>query len=214
MYTMNAKEVHDMDQYVTGAMIKALREKKHLTQVELAELLNISDKTVSKWENGKGYPDITLLEPIAAAFHISIVELLDGNAVMNTNVSANMLRSKFYVCPVCGNAMHSMGETFISCHGIVLPPLEAEPVDEVHDISIDIVEDEYFVTVDHEMTKNHYISFIAAVSSDRLQVVKLYPEGNGQARFKRNSVKTIFFYCNQDGLYKKNFTPRKQTGLY
>lgn len=193
-----------MDQYVTGVMIKALREKKHMTQVELAELLNISDKTISKWENGKGYPDITLLEPIAKALHISVVELLNGNAVMNTNVSANMLRSRFYVCPICGNVMHSMGETVISCHGIFLPPLEAENVDEIHDGSIEVVEDEYFVTIDHEMTKNHYISFIAALSSDRLQIVKLYPEGNAQARFKINGVKSLFFYCNQDGLYKKN----------
>ena len=193
-----------MDQYVTGVMIKALREKKHMTQVELAELLNISDKTISKWENGKGYPDITLLEPIAKALHISVVELLNGNAVMNTNVSANMLRSRFYVCPICGNVMHSMGETVISCHGIFLPPLEAEDVDEIHDGSIEVVEDEYFVTIDHEMTKNHYISFIAALSSDRLQIVKLYPEGNAQARFKINGVKSLFFYCNQDGLYKKN----------
>lgn len=123
---------------------------------------------------------------------------------MNTNVSANMLRSKFYVCPVCGNAMHSIGETVISCHGISLLPLEAEPVDEIHDARVDVVEDEYFVTIDHDMTKNHYISFIAALSSDRLQFVKLYPEGNAQARFKRNGVKAIFFYCNQDGLYKKN----------
>lgn len=193
-----------MDQYVTGVMIKALREKKQMTQVELAELLNISDKTISKWENGKGYPDITLLEPIAKALHISVVELLNGNAVMNTNVSANMLRSRFYVCPICGNVMHSMGETVISCHGIFLPPLEAENVDKIHDGSIEVVEDEYFVTIDHEMTKNHYISFIAALSSDRLQIVKLYPEGNAQARFKINGVKSLFFYCNQDGLYKKN----------
>lgn len=193
-----------MDQYVTGVMIKALREKKQMTQVELAELLNISDKTISKWENGKGYPDITLLEPIAKALHISVVELLNGNAVMNTNVSANMLRSRFYVCPICGNVMHSMGETVISCHGIFLPPLEAENVDKIHDGSIEVVEDEYFVTIDHEMTKNHYISFVAALSSDRLQIVKLYPEGNAQARFKINGVKSLFFYCNQDGLYKKN----------
>lgn len=193
-----------MDQYVTGVMIKALREKKHMTQVELAELLNISDKTVSKWENGKGYPDITLLEPIAKALHISVVELMKGNAVMNTNVSANMLRSRFYVCPVCGNVMHSMGETVISCHGIFLPPLEAENVDEIHNARFEVMEDECFVTIDHEMTKNHYISFIAALSSDRLQIVKLYPEGNAQTRFKINGVKTIFFYCNQDGLYKKN----------
>lgn len=193
-----------MDQYVTGAIIKALREKSHLTQIEFAELIHVSDKTVSKWENGKGFPDITLLQTIAEALQVSVVELLDGNAILNTNVSANMLRSKFYVCPVCGNAIHSLGETVISCHGIFLPPMDAENVDEMHDLKIEVVEDEYFVEVNHEMTKNHYISFIAALSSDRLQFMKLYPEGNAQARFKINGVKTIYFYCNQEGLYKKN----------
>lgn len=107
-----------MNQYVTGAVIKELREKNHLTQAELAEKLNISDKTVSKWETAKGYPDISMLEPIANAFGISVAELLSGNAVNNVNVSANMMRSKFYVCPVCGNIVHSMGEAVIHCHGV------------------------------------------------------------------------------------------------
>ena len=98
-----------MNQYVTGAVIKELREKYHFTQAELAEKLNVSDKTISKWETAKGYPDISLLEPIAKIFGISVTELISGNAVNNVNVSANMMRSKFYVCPVCGNSFHSMG---------------------------------------------------------------------------------------------------------
>lgn len=149
-----------MNQYVTGAMIKALREKKHMTQVELADYIHVSDKTVSKWENGKGFPDISLIQTIAEAFQISVVELLDGIAVNNTNVSANMLRAKFYVCPVCGNVIHSMGETLISCHGITLPPLEAEQVDDLHQATIDIAEDEYFGELSHDMTKQHYISLL------------------------------------------------------
>ena len=102
-----------MNQYVTGAMIRGLREKQKLTQAELAEKLFVSDKTVSKWESGKGYPDITLLEPIAKVFGVSVAELLSGRAVSNVNVSSNMLRSKFYVCPVCGNVIHTMGEAAI-----------------------------------------------------------------------------------------------------
>lgn len=119
-----------MNQYVTGTVIKELREKNNMTQAELAKMLCVSDKTVSKWETGKGYPDISLLEPISQAFKISVTELISGNAVSNLNVSANMMRSKFYVCPVCGNAVHSMGEAVISCHGVQLIPLEAEPSDE------------------------------------------------------------------------------------
>ena len=104
-----------MNQYVTGAVIKELREKYHLTQAQLAQKLSVSDKTVSKWETAKGYPDISLLESIAKVFSISIAELISGNAVSNVNVSANVLRSKFYVCPLCGNVIHSMGEAVIQC---------------------------------------------------------------------------------------------------
>ena len=190
-----------MNQYVTGAIIRELREKRGLTQSELAEKLFVSDKTVSKWENGKGYPDISLLEPIAAVFGISVTELLSGKAVSNVNVSANMLRSKFYVCPICGNVIHSMGEAVISCHGVQLTPAAAEESDEEHKIFIEGVEDEYFVRIEHDMTKKHHISFIAALSPDRIQMVKLYPEGNAEARFKINVVKKIYFYCNRDGLF-------------
>ena len=119
-----------MNQYVTGAVIKELREKNNLTQSELATILNVSDKAVSKWETAKGYPDISLLEPIANAFGISITELLSGKTITNMNVSANMLRSKFYVCPVCGNVIHSMGEMTISCHGVQLLPEQAELSDD------------------------------------------------------------------------------------
>ncbi len=190
-----------MNQYVTGAVIRALREKAGLTQAELAERLFVSDKTVSKWENGKGYPDITLLEPIASVFGVSVAELLSGRTVSNANASANMLRSKFYVCPVCGNVLHSTGEAVVSCHGILLAPAQAEETDEHHMILIEGVEDEYYARIEHPMSKTHYISFIAALSQDRLQLARLYPEGNAEARFKVNGVQRIFFYCNRDGLF-------------
>ena len=190
-----------MNQYVTGAVIRELREKNKMTQAQLAERLGVSDKTVSKWETAKGYPDITLLEPIAKAFRISVTELISGNAIHNANVSANMLWSKFYVCPVCGNVIHSMGEVSIHCHGIQLLPLTAEVTDESHMVFIERVEDEYYVRIEHDMTKKHYISFAAAASSDGLQMVKLYPEGNAEARFKIRGVKKIYFYCNRDGLF-------------
>lgn len=190
-----------MNQYVTGAVIKKLREKNNMTQCQLADKLLVSDKTISKWETGKGYPDITLLEPIAEAFSVSIMELISGDEIKNTNVSANMMRSLFYVCPVCGNVIHSMGEAAIHCHGVLLKPAEAEQTDENHKIFVERVEDELFVEIEHEMTKKHYISFVAAMSSDRIQIVKLYPEGNASARFSLSGVKKVFFYCNRDGLF-------------
>lgn len=193
-----------MNQYVTGTVIKELREKKKLTQAQLAEMLLVSDKAVSKWETGKGYPDISLLEPLSKTLGVSITELLAGETVVNANVSGNMLRSKFYVCPICGNVLHSIGESVIHCHGVQLTPEEAEPSDENHMPKVEIVEDEYFFTIDHEMTRTHYISFVAAISPDRFQLVKLYPEWNAEVRFKINGVKKIYFYCNRDGLFCLN----------
>ena len=193
-----------MNQYVTGAVIRELREKNHFTQAELAEKLNVSSKTISKWETAKGYPDISLLEPLAEIFRVSLTELISGNAVNNVNVSANMLRSKFYVCPVCGNVLHSMGEAVIHCHGVLLTPCQTEETDENHKIFIERVEDEYYVRIEHDMTKEHYISFVAALSADKVQMIKLYPEGNAEARFKINGVKKILFYCNRDGLFSIN----------
>ena len=192
-----------MDQYVTGAIIKELREKYHFTQTELAEKLNVSDKTVSKWETAKGYPDISLLEPIAKTFGISVTELISGNAINNVNVSANMMRSKFYVCPVCGNIIHSMGEAVIQCHGIILTPCQAEETDENHKIFIERVEDEYYVRIEHDMTKQHYISFVSFITSDRNQMVKFYPEGNAETRLQLRGRGYLYYYCNQHGLFRK-----------
>jgi len=202
-----------MNPYVTGTIIRELREKKGLTQADLAQLLCVSDKTVSKWETAKGYPDISLLEPIAKVFGVSITELLSGSAVSNANVSSNMLRSKFYVCPVCGNIIHSMGDAVIHCHGVQLLPAQPEEADERHSISIEIVEDEYFVQINHDMTKQHFISFMAALSMDSIQMIKLYPEGNPEARFKIRGVSRLLFYCNRGGLFSVRVNPasfRKQ----
>lgn len=175
-----------MNQYVTGAIIKKLREERKITQLELAEALNVSDKAVSKWETGRGYPDITLIEPIAKTLGISVMELLSGDNIINSNRSFNMLRVKFYVCPICGNIITATGESVISCCGVTLPPLEAEIPDDRHSIKREKAEDEYYVTLEHEMTKEHYISFIAAISDNGVQIVKLYPESNAEARFKIN----------------------------
>ena len=193
-----------MNQYVTGAVIKELREKNKMTQLQLAEKHGVSDKTVSKWETAKGYPDITLLEPIAEAFSVSVTELISGNAVYNSNVSANVLKSKFYICPICGNVICSMGEAVIHCHGVLMTAAEPEEDDGNHKIYVERIEDEYYVRIEHAMTKKHYISFVAAQSSDRIQMVKLYPEGNAEARFKISGVRRILFYCNRDGLFFAN----------
>ena len=192
-----------MDSYITGATIKNLREKKGITQAQLADLLGVSDKAVSKWETAKGLPDITLIEPLAKALSVSVMELISGVMVVNKNISANILRSKFYVCPICGNIMSAVGNTVISCCGINLPPLEAEDTDDHHQITIEKVEDEHFVTVSHDMTKAHFISFIAFLACDRVQLVKFYPEGNAETRLNLRGGGYLYIYCNKHGLMKK-----------
>lgn len=193
-----------MDNYITCATIKRLREAKGITQIQLAEQIGVSDKAVSKWETAKGLPDITLIEPLAKALCVSVMELMSGDTVTNKNISSNILRSKFYVCPVCGNVIRTTGDTVISCCGITLPPLEAEDVDDAHGITVKKVEDEHFITVNHEMTKTHFISFIAYLTSDRVQFVKFYPEGNAETRLQLRGRGYLYIYCNKHGLMKKN----------
>lgn len=191
-----------MNQYVTGAIIKQLREGKGMTQAQLAARLQVSDKAVSRWETTKGYPDITLIEPLAQALDISVMELLSGDWVTNANRAGNLLRSKWYVCPICGNILHSTGAAVVSCCGLTLPPLEAELPDGDHAITVEPVEDEYYVTVDHPMEKGHFLSFLAGVSDEGVQLVKLYPEGSGAARLKLRRMKWVYAYCNRHGLFR------------
>ena len=192
-----------MNTYITGSTIRQLREKKGMNQTQLAEQLCVSSKTVSKWETAKGLPDITLIEPLAKALGVSVLELISGNPVTNQNVSANLLRSRFYVCPLCGNVIHTTGDALISCCGITLPPLEAEEVDADHEITLEKTEDEHFVTVHHAMNKTHFISFLAYLTGDRIQLVKFYPEGNAETRFPLRGRGFLYLYCNRHGLMKQ-----------
>ena len=231
-----------MDNYITGATIKRLRESKKMTQDELAEKIFVSNKAVSKWENGHGLPDISLLEPLAKALDISVIEIFSGSEVRNQNRSFNMEKILYYVCPICGTVIQATGQAVISCCGITLPPLEAETTEcdsEIrsncersatsdfgtsnfdtcgsgscdfnscgsgscaeHRISVQKIEDEYYVSINHPMTKEHYISFIAAVADNGVQFVKLYPESSAEARFKINRVRFLLAFCNRHGLFK------------
>ena len=189
--------------YVQSETIRALRERKALTQKQLAEKLCISDKTISKWETGKGLPDISLLEDLARALGVSLTELMTGDLQTNENRSANLRRMGFYVCPVCGNVITAVGKGSFSCCGIPLPVQEAQPEDDAHTITVEPVEDEICVTIAHPMTKSHYISFIAWVSNDRAELVKLYPEQDITVRFKKRGHGTVYAYCNRDGLFSR-----------
>ena len=192
-----------MNTYVTGSTIKMLREARGMTQAQLAERIGVSDKAVSKWETAKGLPDISLLQPLAAALWVSVIELMNGEPIVNRNVSCNLVRSRLYVCPICGNVLHSTGDAVISCCGVTLPALDAEEPDEAHTLTVERVEDEQFLTVHHPMTKDHYISFLAYASVDRFQLVKLYPEGEAQTRMQLRGRGTVYFFCNRHGLFRQ-----------
>ena len=191
-----------MDRYVTGSMIRKVREEKHLTQEELAARLYVSSKAVSKWETGQGFPDISLLEPLAKALGVSVIELLAGQNIINQNRSSNMLHAVGYICPVCGNGILSLGQAVVSCCGITLPPMEPEDADEDHQINIAVSDGEYAVTIDHPMQKDHYITCIAALADNSSQFAKLYPESSAEARFRIDGVRWIYAYCNRHGLFR------------
>jgi len=189
-----------MNSCVTGTVIKRLRERMGLTQAQLAERLQVSDKTVSKWETGRGLPDISMIGPIAGALGISVIELMNGETVANTNRAGNMRKSKLYVCPVCGNVICASGEAVISCCGVSLPAAEDGGEEEADRLKAVYEDGEYYVTVDHEMTKTHYISFIAYITDGRREIVKLYPEGSAEARFSARGCGRVYAFCNRHGL--------------
>ena len=191
--------------YVTGSIIKSLRETKKMTQRDLADKLKLSDKTISKWETGRGIPDISIIEDLAKVLNVSVTELLMGKQIVNTNRHANMKNVHFYVCPICGNIIQSIGEGAYSCCGVVLPETNVEENDYEHEIIVESVEDEYYVHLDHEMSKTHYLSFMAYVTSDSILLIKMYPEGFSASMFPKKGHGDIYAYCNRHGLYKVSF---------
>ena len=190
-----------------GSLIFQLRKEKNLTQKQLGEKLELSDKTISKWERGLGCPDISLLRDISKIFNVNIEKILLGDLQENDINGGNMKRIKFYVCPNCGNVINSTGDGDFSCCGRKLEALVPKVMDENHSINIEEVENDYYVEINHEMTKDHFISFVAYVTYDRVLLIKLYPEQSPTVRFPRLCGKfergKFYMYCNQHGLLMK-----------
>jgi desulfoferrodoxin (superoxide reductase-like protein)/DNA-binding XRE family transcriptional regulator len=185
-----------------GKLILALRKEKGMTQRQLADEMNISDKTVSKWERGLGCPDVSLLGELSDILGVNIGKILAGDLEPNGANGGNMNRIQFFVCPTCGNVLFSTGEADISCCGRKLAMLTMTAGSANHSMSVEIIEEEYYITIDHEMTKNHYISFVAFVGYDRVLLVKLYPEQNAELRFPKMHGSKLFAYCNEHGLWE------------
>lgn len=127
-------------------------------------------------------PDIGILADLSRCLGISIAELLTGNLALNDNRSANMKKLCFYVCPVCGNVIQSVGQGDYSCCGIRLPVLEAEKSGQEHAIQVETDDQEYYVRMEHPMTREHYLSFVAYVTSDRAETGKTISGAGGGSK--------------------------------
>ena len=99
--------------------------------------------------------------------------------------------------------MNNNREGAVSCCGISLPALEVEETDDAHAIEIERVENDYCITLPNEMRKHHYISFVAYATTDKFDMIKLYPEGNARVRFPVRGHGQIYYYCNKHGLFAK-----------
>lgn len=194
-------KVISMDCLKVGKLILRLRNEKGYTQKQLANAMNISDKTISKWERGLGCPDVSLLRGLSEVLGVNIEQILLGELETNEVDGGNMKKLKFYVCSSCGNILTATGEADISCCGRKLSALVAKPCDEKHNINVDIIDDEFYITFDHEMTKEHYLNFIAYVTYDKVLLVKLYPEQGGEVRMPRLRGGKFYFGCNKHGLW-------------
>ena len=190
-----------MDNRKVGELIYQLRKEKGLTQKQLADQMNISDRTISKWERGLGCPDITLLPSLSTVLGVNIENILDGELSSNEFLGGNMKKSNYFVCPSCNNIGLATGDITVSCCGRKLERLEAKKATEEEKLSITEVDHEWFVSSDHPMTKEHYISFIAVATGDQVQIIKQYPEWNLQTRIPKRKHGKLFWYDTQLGLY-------------
>ena len=198
-----------MDNHKVGALFCRLRKEKGMTQKQIADLMNISDKTISKWERGMGCPDVSLLSKLSDIFEVNIEKLLNGDLEPNIATSGNLKRVKFYVCPNCGNVINNTGNAKVSCCGRKLSPLKAMTADKMHAAMMEESEGEYYISFEHEMSKAHYLSFVAYATSDRILFIKLYPEQNASVRFpimnggrlQQKHSGDLYYYCSQHGLW-------------
>lgn len=190
-----------MDAVKIGALICELRNDRGMTQKQLAECLNISDKTVSKWERGSGFPDLSLLPDIAKIFEVNLEDLLRGEIDTNDRIGGNMKNVKFYVCPQCGNLITATGAANVSCCGKVLEEMKPVKADADEKLSVELIENDYYVTSDHEMTKDHYITFVALATGDSIIMKKQYPEWDMQVRIPRLAHGKLIWHCNNHGVF-------------
>ena len=191
-----------MDLSKNGKLLCDLRKAKGMTQKEVAEKLGIVPKTVSKWETGHGFPDVSTVSVLADILGVSEKTILSGDLKQNLEEAGNMKRTKFYICPDCGSFMQGTGSSRISCCGKQIEELKAVLADDEHAINISEIEGDYYIEFNHEMTKEHYIRFVSYIGIDRVLTIKLYPEQACAVRFPKMYGGKIYFYCSKHGLFK------------
>lgn len=199
-----------MDSIKTGRLIRELRTKAGLTQKQLADRLNVTDKAVSKWETGGGCPDISVITALAELFGADVSSLLAGEINQNESEIGNMKKMKFYICPDCGNIIFSSSEATVSCCGKKLSPLEPKKAEESEMLSAEHIDGELYISSDHPMTKDHYISFVAYVGDNTAIVCKQYPEWNLQASLPPYNSGRLVWYCTKCGLFYQDIRPAKK----
>lgn len=190
-----------MDNSKIGQLIYRLRKEKHLTQLQLAEKMHISDKAVSKWERGLGCSELSLLPELSKIFDVDLGKLLLGELDENEILGGNMKRMVFYICPICGNMITSMADTNVSCCGKRLKVIQPQKVCEEEKLSVEIMENDFFITSNHSMTREHYISFVALLSGDSVMIRKQYPEWDLQVRIPIFAHGKLVWYCTKHGLF-------------
>ena len=190
-----------MDQTKTGGLIRALRTQKGLTQKELAEAVGVGDKAVSKWERGLGCPDVSLLPELSRVLGVWLEALLSGQIDANDQERGNMKKLNFYVCPDCGNLITAATEAGVSCCGRTLLPLEPQKPEEP--LSVEKIDDSWFISSPHPMTKDRYVSFAALLTGDTLFLRRLYPEWDLQTRIPAFGHGILLWYCTKHGLFRQ-----------
>ncbi len=196
-----------MDNVKIGQLILQLRKEKGMTQQQLAEQLKISNKTISKWETGNGAPDVSLWEDLSTVLGADILKLLQGELHPNRPDVGKIDKIRFYICPVCGNILTSTGAANVSCCGRKIKPEAAVPCIPGHEISIDQFDIEYCISLNHEMSKDHYIYFLAYVRGDCIVLIRSYPEQNPVFYLPLvRGTGNLYLYCSKHGLQKFSFS--------
>ena len=198
-----------MDQIRTGGLIRQLRTEKKLTQKELAERIGVSDKAVSKWERGCGCPDVSLLPALAEVLGTDVQVLLSGRIEKNESEKGDMKKIRFYVCKDCGNVITSASEASVTCCGNKLTALEPRKAEESEQLRTEDMGGEWYVSSDHEMTKEHYISFVAYVSDSQFMMFRQYPEWDLQFNMPMFRTGRLVWYCNKCGLMYQDINRRR-----